>query len=195
MAAERVTLDERAGGGATTILRLPIFWGAGDHTGRLDFYRQRLADGSPVICVDGGHNVAQIVWTEDVVRVILTWINRAPDRPVWEALPDEGIRVREVIALIARGMHLPQSLVDISSETLKNLLPEYLQNEPLWRENEIAQTESNLFLLMKMRQTPLSIWMCDLASQGTVPPTSLLRQRELSLIQALAYGGKAESDC
>jgi nucleoside-diphosphate-sugar epimerase len=192
LAAEEVVLAERAGGGAATILRLPIFWGARDHTGRLNFYRQRLADGGPVICVDGGLNVAQILWTEDVARVILNWLPRASERPVWEAMPDEGKRVREVIALIARGMHLQESLVDISSETLEDLLPEYLQTEPLWREREIAQTESNLFLCMKMRQTPPSIWLCDLAGQGPVPPESPLRQRELSLIQSLAYDRKSE---
>lgn len=185
LATERATLEERAGGGDAAILRLPIFWGAGEHTGRLNFYRQRLADGGPVICVDGGHNVAQIVWTEDVARVILDWIPRAPERPVWEALPDEGTRVREVIALIARGMHLQESLVDISSKTLEDRLPEYLQNEPLWREREIARTESNLFLFMQMRQTPLSIWLCDLVGPGTVPPVPPLRQSELSLIQSL----------
>lgn len=194
LAAEGVTLEERARGGNATILRLPIFWGAGEHTGRLNFYRQRLADGGAVICVDGGHNVAQIVWTEDVARAILSWMARASERPVWEALP-EGIRVREVIALIARGMHLQESLVDISPKTLEDLLPEYLQNEPLWREREIAQTESNLSLFLKMRQTPPSIWLCDLAGQGTVPPVSPLRQRELSLIQSLAYDRKSESDC
>jgi hypothetical protein len=105
------------------------------------------------------------------------------------------MRVREVIALIARGMHLQHSLVDISSKTLMHLLPEYLQNEPLWREREIAQTESNLFFFMKLRQTPPSIWLCDLAGQGTVPPVSPLRQRELSLIQSLGYDRKSESDC
>ena len=187
LAAERVTLEERAKGGDATILRLPIFWGAGEHTGRLNFYRQRLADGSPVICVDGGHNVAPIVWTENVARVILMWMIGASARPVWEALPEEGTPVREIIALIARGMHLQQSLVDISSRLLENLLPEYLENEPLWRERDIAPTESNLFLFMKMRPTPPSIWLCDLAGQGTVPPVSLLRQRELSLLQSMGY--------
>jgi nucleoside-diphosphate-sugar epimerase len=187
LAAERVTLEERAAGGKATILRLPIFLGAREHTGRLNFYRQRLADGSPVICVDEGRNVAQMVWTEDVARAILLWMPCASERPVWEGLPDEGLRVREIITLIARGMHLQQSLADISSETLQNLLPEYLQNEPLWRERKIFQTESNLFLFMKMRPTPLPIWLCDLAGQGTVPPVSPLRQRELSLMQSLAY--------
>lgn len=187
LAAERVTLEERAKGGDATILRLPIFWGAREHTGRLNFYRQRLADGSPVICVDGGHNVAQIVWTENVARVILAWIPRAPGRPVWEALPEEGTPVRQIIALIARGMHLQQFLVDIPSRLLENLLPEYLENEPLWREREIAPTESNLFLFMKMRPTPPSVWLCDLAGQGTVPPVSPLRQSELSLLESMGY--------
>lgn len=187
LAAERVTLEERAKGGDATILRLPIFWGPGDHTGRLNFYRQRLADGSPVICVDGGHNVAPIVWTENVARVILAWMPCASARPVWESLPEERTPVREVIALIARGMHLQHSLVDISARLLENLLPEYLENEPLWREREIAPTESNLFLFMKMPPTPPSIWLCDLAGQGAVPPVSLLRQRELSLLQSMGY--------
>jgi nucleoside-diphosphate-sugar epimerase len=192
LAAERVILAARAKGGDAAILRLPIFWGAGDHTGRLDFYRQRLADGAPVICVDGGNNVAPIVWTEDVARVILAWMPSAAARPVWEALPEERTPVREVIALIARGMHLQQSLVDISAKTLKNRLPEYLEHEPLWREREMAPTASNLFLFMKMRPTPASIWLGDLAGQGAVPPVSLLRQRELSLLQSMGYDQESE---
>jgi nucleoside-diphosphate-sugar epimerase len=187
LAAERATLEERAKGGNATILRLPIFWGVGEHTGRLNFYRQRLADGSPVICVDGGHNVAQIAWTENVARVILPWMIGASARPIWEALPEERTPVREIIALIARGMNLQPSLVDISSRLLEDLLPEYLEKEPLWREREIPLTESNLFLFMKMRPTPQSIWLCDLAGQGTVPTVSLLRQSELSLLQSMGY--------
>lgn len=192
LAAERVTLAERAKGGDATILRLPIFWGAGDHTGRLNFYRQRLADGAPVICVDGGHNIAPIVWTEDVARVILAWMPYAAARPVWEALPEERTPVREVIGLIARGMHLQQSLVDVSAKTLENLLPEYLEHEPLWREREIAPTASNLFRFMKMGPTPASNWLGDLAGQGAVPPVSLLRQRELSLLQSMGYDQESE---
>jgi nucleoside-diphosphate-sugar epimerase len=187
LAAERVILEERAKGGHATILRLPIFWGAGEHTGRLNFYRQRLADGSPMICVDGGYNIAPIVWTEDIVRVILAWMPRATARPVWESLPTEATSVREIIALIARGMHLQPSLVDIPSRTLEDLLPEYLEGEPLWRERNILPTESNLFLFMKMPPTPLSIWLCDLAGQGMLPPVSILRQRELSLLQSMGY--------
>ncbi len=195
LAAERAILEERAGGGQAAILRLPIFWGAREHTGRLKFYRQRLTDGGPVICVDGGRNVAQIVWTEDVARAMVAWMPQAAARPVWEALPDQGLQVREVIALLARGMHLQESLIDIPSEILNNLLPEYLQDEPLWREREIVQTESNLFRLMKMRSTPPSIWLCNLAGQGAVPPASPLRQRELSLIQSWSDDKKPGSDC
>lgn len=173
---------------AATSLRLPIFWGQREHTGRLGFYLQRLTDSSPIICVDGGNNLAQIVWCDDVARAIVAWLPHAHTQPIWEALPDAGTKVRDVIKLIASGVGEKPRLVDISSKRLRQELPEYLDAEPLWRESPVAITKNNLFQFTGIKPTPQSQWLSELAAQTEViDQASSLRLSEISFLENLKH--------
>ena len=181
--AELTVLEMRKNNGTATILRLPIFWGYKEHTGRLDFYRQRVFDGAPIICIDGGNNCAQIVWTEDIACVAALWLHKASEHPIWEAIPDNGNKVRKIIELIARGAGKQPTLVDVSSEQLLTFLPDYLKKEPLWRETSSNITECNLFKVMEIKPTPIAKWLCDLSQQEMVVDISELRRKEIAFLE------------
>lgn len=183
MHAEASVLEMRKKNGSATILRLPIFWGYGEHTGRLDFYRHRIMDGAPVICVNGGNNYVQIVWDDDAARVVAAWLYKAAERPIWEALPDKGTRVRDVIELIAVGLNRKPVLVNVSSKQLSVDLPDYLSEEPLWRETSINMTKSNLFTTIGMKPTPQNKWLCNLVRSGSGAGISELRKKEIKFLE------------
>ena len=185
MSAEATVMGLRKKNGVATILRLPIFWGHKEHTGRLDFYRQRIFDGTPIICIDGGNNCAQIVWTEDIACVAARWLNRASERPIWEAIPDNGNQVRKIIEFIAMGVGKQPSLIDVSSEQLLIDLPDYLNKEPLWRETCLNITESNLFSVMKIETTPMVKWLPDLSQQEANIYMSDLRRQEIAYLETI----------
>lgn len=183
--AESTVTELRKKNGCATILRLPIFWGHKEHTGRLDFYRQRIFDGAPVISIDGGNNCAQIVWTEDIARVTASWLYRASERRIWEAIPDNGNQVRKIIEFIAMGVGKQPSLIDVSSEQLLIDLPDYLDKEPLWRETSLNITESNLFSVMKVETTPMGKWLPDLSQQEANIYMSDLRRQEIAYLETI----------
>lgn len=182
MRAEAEVLAMRKKTGIATILRLPIFWGNHEHTGRFDFYRQRIADGAPIICVDGGNNHAQIVWTEDIARIAVRWLGKASERSIWEGIPDNGFKVRDIIKQIAICAGKQPKLVNVSSKQLLVQLPDFLIEEPLWRESTINITESNLFRIMNIKPTPQSKWLCDLAKLEISPIRSELRNKEIAFL-------------
>jgi NAD(P)-dependent dehydrogenase (short-subunit alcohol dehydrogenase family) len=183
--AESAALEIGKRRGIATILRLPIFWGENEHTGRLDFYRQRINDGNPIICVNGGQNCAQLVWVEDVAAVVPKWIMRASEKLIWEALPNKGSKARDIINTLASGKAKQSLLVDVSSEQLQADLPEYLIGEPLWRENSLELTESNLFTFTGGKPTPMSTWLCELAKRDPLINMSNMRSNEIKYIKTL----------
>lgn len=184
MHAEAAVLKMRKTGKAATILRLPIFWGVGEHTGRLDFYYQRISDGAPVICVDGGNNYAQIAWTEDIARAIDKWLSKASERAIWEAIPHKGTKARDIIKFIAKGVGKPPVLVDVPSKELLEKLPDYLIEEPLWREKATALTANNLFNETSIKPTPESEWLPKIInSEQRMLNISELRKKEIIFLE------------
>jgi nucleoside-diphosphate-sugar epimerase len=171
------------------ILRLPIMWGAGDRTGRLGFYRQRIHDGGPVIAVSGGRNAAQIAWSEDIARALIGWLvsREIASAPVWEALPDEGRPVRELLAAVARAEGRPIRLADVPESTLERRLPGYLLEEPLWRECPLDRTSRNLFRTAGVVPTACDTWLQDLVREPARPASTDLRQVELTLLRELGH--------
>ncbi|MFA6548419.1 MAG: NAD-dependent epimerase/dehydratase family protein [Candidatus Margulisiibacteriota bacterium] len=183
--AESEVLEIAKRTGAATILRLPIFWGENEHTGRLDFYRQRILDGYPIICVDGGQNKAQLVWVEDVAAVVPQWIMKAAEKVIWEALPDKSTKVREIITTMALGKGKKRPLIDIPSKQLFVDLPEYLSEEPLWHETACELTDSNLFAFIGVKPTPISMWLSELMKRRMPRSTSYLRSKELEFFKTI----------
>lgn len=150
--AEQALIKLRETGCTAVSLRLPIMLGAGDHTGRLDFYRRRLADGGPLIAVDGGQNRAQIAVMEDLAQAIVRWATETDISrfPVWEALPDEGRSVRAIIETMAAAAGVTAQLVDVPVAELAQYLPAYLEQEPFWRESTLPLTAANIYAALGM---------------------------------------------
>jgi len=183
MRAEASVFEMRKRNSSATILRLPIFWGRREHTDRLNFYCQRISDGAPVICVNGGNNYAQIAWDEDVARVVVSWLYRAAEHSIWEAIPNKGTKVQDIIGLIAVGLGKQPTLVNVSSKQLSTDLPDYLTEEPLWRETSINITESNLFTVMGTTPTMQNKWLCNLARDEMITGISELRKKEIIFLE------------
>jgi nucleoside-diphosphate-sugar epimerase len=181
--AENRLAEMRETGRQATILRLPIFLGAGDHTGRLDFYRCRMADGGPLILVDSGANMAQLAWTDDLAHVITSWLTeRMPaSRLVWNGLPHEGQTVREIILEISRSIGADCNKVSVSALELAERIPNYLSNEPFWRESSLTVGPNNLFSATNRKPTPMAEWLKRIPFDRSQHADD--RMRELSLIR------------
>lgn len=163
-------------------LRLPIMLGNGDHTGRMDFYRRRLADGGSLIVVDGGLNQAQIAVMEDLAQAIVRWSTETDIDlfPVWEALPDEGRSVRTIIESMAAAAGATPKLVDVPLDELSRDLPDYLKLEPFWRESALPITVANIYSAVGMTPNVFGLsFSMALLSDDTV---DALRSKELTFL-------------
>lgn len=150
--AEQTLSNLRQTGCKAVSLRLPIILGNGDHTGRSDFYSYRLADGGPLIAVNGAQNRAQIAEVEDLSQAIVRWATEIDigHFPVWEALPDEGHSVRTIIETMAAAAGAVAQLVDVPVAELARNLPDYLVQEPFWRESALPPTAANIYAAVGM---------------------------------------------
>lgn len=150
--AEHALAQLRQTGCDAVSLRLPIMLGEGDHTGRMDFYRSRLADGGPLIAVGGGRNHAQIAVMADLAQAIMRWSSETDISrfPVWEALPGAGRSVRTIIESMAAAAGVIATLVDVPVAELTRDLPAYLKQEPFWRESALLVTAANIYAAVGM---------------------------------------------
>jgi len=150
--AEQAVADLHKSGRNAVSLRLPVMLGEGDHTGRLNFYRNRLADGGPLIAVDGGHNLVQIAVMEDLATAVVRWAveSEIGRFAVWEGLPGEGRSVRSILQQMANSAGVTPELVDVPATELAAGLPVYLQQEPFWREVALPVTEANIYAAVGM---------------------------------------------
>ena len=180
--AEQALTKLRQLGCKAVSLRLPIILGHGDHTGRLDFYLRRLADGGPLIAVNGGQNHAQIAVMADLAQVIVRWsIETDISRfHVWEALPGEGRSVRAILDNMAAAMGVTATLVDVPAAELCRDLPAYLEQEPFWRETLLPVTAANIYTAMGMKPAVFGEDFSSLVYGGDA--MSGLRYEELRFI-------------
>lgn len=189
--AEKAVLSIKKRGSTFMILRLPIFWGEGDHTHRLAFYCQRVSDGGPLIRVEGGNNIAQIAWTEDIANAIVKFLKADIDkyRKIWEAIPDNGLKVREIINIIAGSKDARPFFVDISYKRLLTDFPEYLDAEPLWHELYLVPTKNNIFRATGMVSTSTHIWLTKLAKTQEINENKFrsLRLKELAYLEKYTH--------
>lgn len=188
VSAENETMRRKDRGAHSTIVRLPIIWGVGDHTKRYIFYRNRLSGGRPLILVDGGANVAQIIWREDLVDVLSKWLTGTNPlaNAIWEGIPDSGLTVADVAQCIAGSIKSKSPFVAFSSGELAKMLPEYLKVEPLWREEAVQKSGVNIFDAIGHSATPMATWLSWLSTKEkrteTVDPA--LRRREIQLLDS-----------
>lgn len=151
-------MEARRQGRSCVAVRPPIMLGHGDHTGRLAFYCHRIASGGPVLAIDGGANVAQIAWHEDVATALAAALARPgfADAAIREALPDEGRTVRRWIETLAGALGVAP---DIVAKPAREVAPDYLEREPLWRERAQKRTRDNLFAFAKFTPTAPEQWL------------------------------------
>ncbi len=180
--AEAATL---AAGGV--VVRLPVIWGARDHTGRLDFYRSRIRAGGGLLAVDGGDNPAQVVWSEDVAEALVRLLPKAASRPVWEGLPDGGAPVSRILQDIAQAEGRPVHLVPVARHRLEAVLPAYLEAEPLWRESALPLSAANIFDAVGHAPTPRLDWLARVTGDPCPPPDARMRAAELACIRELHH--------
>lgn len=163
--AEKAALSRWRRSRDVTILRLPIMWGEGDHSRRMEFYARRILDGKPLILVNGGKNLAQIVWVDDAALAINKWIQAGfyLKRKIWEGFADEGTSVKAIVSNIANGLSKKLSTVDIPSGLLEKIYPAYLTREPLWRLSGNKITLGNIFNYVDFRPTEQAKWIGTVA--------------------------------
>jgi hypothetical protein len=185
--AENQVLQARKNGRIAATLRLPIIWGEHDHTGRLDFYRQRILDGNPLILVNGGKNMAQIAWNEDVAEAISRYVisSSLAIHPCLDALPDYGHSVISIISAISSAEGLDFSSISVSEKKLSQEIPEYLLTEPLWREKSIAPGGGNIFKITGYNHNLINDWLAEIIKK-TKPNAyeDNLRSREIYFLKA-----------
>jgi nucleoside-diphosphate-sugar epimerase len=187
--AEKAVVSSRVLGRKAVILRMPIFWGSNDHTGRIAFYASRLLDRKPIMLVNGGVNLTQIAWVEDIAVALEKSIGLITDgdRCVWECLPHAGVTVKNVIVDIAAGLKQTLDSIDVSEQLMAQVLPSFLEFEPLWRESALKITGSNLFLTSGIAPHAQSDWLPHCAALQDHVLDASLRRSELELIDGMNH--------
>lgn len=168
-----------------TVLRLPIFFGPQDHTGRLEFYISRLQDNEPIIVVNGGENDCQIAYVDDLASAIVNtfMVNRFKGFKILEAIPEENISVTNLMLLLKNLVGSDSDLINISKDLLQERLPAYLDQEPLWRENYMPASDNNIFAVSGQSCSPLESWLSKVIPSIIINNQSYLRELELNLIK------------
>lgn len=172
------------------VLRLPIIWGVGDPTGRIEFYLRRILDGNPVILVDGGRNSPSMAWTVDVSRAIAWLINYEEfgKSPIWEGLASDQICTMDILLALAEGRGRKLLAVDIRSQKLKKLIPGYLEAEPLWMLKRQSPTGDNIFRRSRLKATVEKEWLRRISREIVVAKSledERLRRKEIRLIKEI----------
>ena len=142
----------------TGVIRFPILWGRDDHTARLTYYRDRILSNQPCYLTPEAQSSAQILWSEDAVRVLIGAIScrLSSLEGIWEALTDsQGLLVREWIELIGKAVGRDPIFKTLASTEGEELLEE----DPLFREKVVEKSPHNLFDLMGFTPTPPAEWL------------------------------------
>lgn len=188
--AEFQARKAHSNGRLSVALRLPIVWGLNDHTGRLDYYRQRVTDGAEQILVDGGSNYVQLGWSEDMVgaiaRLITVEAHELP--PLLEGLQENRLTVLELNALIADAEGVKARPVAVSKDILAREFPAFLDHEPLWREEALSVSKANLFSVTGWVPHELRDWLVNLVRQVPLRLTDDgLRAEELAFLRRYGH--------
>jgi hypothetical protein len=180
--AENSVIQSRYKGLPTSILRLPIMLGDGDHTGRLNFYLERFYDQNPIILVDGGMNLSQIADVDDLAMTMTDWcmMDKIMDYAIWDGLPGLGGSVASFLLGLNKSLGMNSEFISISSQELSECLPNYLINEPFWREHSIGISESNIYQFLNRR--PASFRSLSLTRPINNVESSELRIKEIEFL-------------
>ena len=183
--AEQELIANNTKTGKIIIIRLPIFFGEYEHSNRLNFYTVRLKNDQPSILVNNGKNIIQIAWTEDIANILVPNLDKIikSDITVWEALPNEGLKLSKFLFTLAEVLDVKPNFISISAQELKKNFPSYLIEEPLWRETAIKLTSHNLFLTFKTDPTPEKTWLNKIAFQQNKFSLDNIRNQEIDFLK------------
>jgi len=183
--AEALLLEARREGRKVATLRLPILFGAGDHTGRVDFYRRRIEDGESLLLVNGGRNAVPLLWTEDAARVITASLDKdlAWRHPVADLLSRQQDSLSVTLEHLATAMGRPLRTHSVSLATLTGTLAEYLEADPWWREGAVLPGTGNLFAATGLQATPMRAAFATVLDNARHTPDAL-RTREILWLRA-----------
>ncbi|MDA9602485.1 hypothetical protein N9S18_01360 [Flavobacteriaceae bacterium] len=141
------------------IIRLPIFFGINDHTKRLSFYLSRLSKNEPLIIVNSGENICQIAYVEDLAKLLYHFSEEKIIKKIINALPNNSISVNNFIKTLKKYNNSNSKIIHVSDYILKKEFPEYLDMEPLWKENFIETGNNNIFKELNFTLTDIDKWI------------------------------------
>jgi nucleoside-diphosphate-sugar epimerase len=138
-----------------TIFRPPVVLGPGDHHQRGFFYIQRIRDGGPLLLANGGAQLVQNVYRDDIARAYLLAIQGEPTCRVFN-IAGQLAPLWHWLELAAQELAQPAQFLAVGREALAQRLPGY--HEP-W------EFDYNLFLdacraerELGFQPTPLEEW-------------------------------------
>ena len=160
------------------IIRLPIILGEGDHTGRLNFYLERIMDNKPIIQIKNNNSNVQIGCVNNISYAFIEWLSICDKYPIdiWEATPNDGISTKELIISWAVSLNREIEFIDITKKKLEEYLPEYLIFEPFWREKSLEISKSNIYKFIKLKAKPFN--NCTFANK--ILKQTDLRKKEIN---------------
>ena len=182
---EQIIKNELSKLSQVKILRLPIFYGANDHTGRLDYYVSRILDGNPISLIDKGENKIQIAWTEDLSKVICNGINKifSFDQIIWEGTPYQGKKMVNFINDISKALRKKVSYIEFKSSYLSKKFPLILQNDPLWNTHSFRVSKYNLYKINNIKPTNQVTWIKKAIKGTNSVKIDKFRKKEVNFFQ------------
>ena len=164
--AEKAVRDICGAERAFTICRLPITFGNNDHSQRFSFYSYRLIQNKAILLINGGTNLTQIAFKDDISLALSILINKnlIGIEKICDLLPANLVSPRELVRNIADALKVSPKIRDIASNELEKNLPTYHLMEPLWRELPISSKLPNLNDIVGVSPVHASDWIKDLCS-------------------------------
>lgn len=164
--AEKFIFEKSQSEKKYNIVRLPIFLGSKDHTKRIHYYIERVIDEHDILLLNNGYYEAQIDWEKDIARLLERFIEAGgSDYLIWEALPSKAVSIRDIFIYLEETLGKRNNLISKDLDFYKEHFPEYLRNEPLWREEKIEVTSHNLFSEFSTESTDYKFWIKKIANE------------------------------
>lgn len=167
-----------------TILRPCMVSGLSDHNDRIAFYTRRVLDGGPVMVVEGSIRGFQLLWVDDLVRVMTALIETdCGHRSVVNVAPAERTSVAGLVALIEEESGRTVEKVRIPRSVVRGRFGRYLDYEPLGLPALGHYDGAGLAgILPDMRFVPVADWVRavvrDLTAHGLEPEQGDRREQE-----------------
>lgn len=187
--AEKFIYDSDQSESKYNIIRLPIFLGRKDHTNRIHYYIERVIDEYDILLLNGGYYEAQIGWENDIATLLCTFIEKGgDDYLIWEALPSKPVSVIDIFKYLEEKLGRKNKYISKNYGFYNEYFPEFLDNEPLWREEINEVTVHNLFSECDIESTDYKVWLTNIAREiikNNEIQSTTIREKEAGFIKKL----------